>query len=292
MTLVRRGIICIVLTLGLAGCFDAQPREGILCTVHDECPSGMWCDRFEARPACHSADAGVRAQPDWGTAPAPEMIAIPGGLWARGCNPYIDVGCEQDEEFTREVTVPGFEIGKLEITHAQFAACFNAGKCRAPAGLDSTNRANMPMTNVSWLDAREFCAFANMRLPTEAEWEYAARGGPGRTYPWGETPGPDCAFANISGCGGTLKNVGSTPNGATPEGVMDMAGNAAEWVQDWYKSPYESDTSDPRGPEDGQEKVVRGGKYDSLAKDVKTYSRERRDPGSFSTSGIGFRCAR
>jgi len=179
-----------------------------------------------------------------------------------------DTGRDREKPM-HQVYLDDYYIDKYEVTNAQYAACVSVGKCTEPHDKSSQTRpsyygnpefAKYPVVRVDWSQAKSYCDYMGKQLPTEAHWEKAARGTDGRTYPWGNGAA-SCNLANYSGCVGDTTAVGSYPSGASPYGVMDMAGNVWEWTSTDYKAyPYQAD--------DGREnllsnnpKTVRGGSW-------------------------------
>src|SRR6201999_2606732 len=157
----------------------------------------------------------------------------------------------------------------------QYAACFAAGACSAPNCPWDCSKSDYPATCVTWDQAKSFCDWAGKRLPTEAEWELAARGTDALKYPWGSDD-PDCSLTNMAGCGDETMAVGSLPDGASPYGALDMAGHVVGVVADYYDAAYyaSSPSDNPTGPESGSRYGGRGGGFKSDANFQRTSKRD------------------
>jgi len=220
------------------------------------------------------------------------MIEIPAGPFTMGS----DTG-EADETPTHEVDLPAFEIDQFEVTNADFAQFVEATGYQTDAEKEGRSKNwrdsaegkdNHPVVRVSWNDAMAYCEWLGKRLPTEAEWEKAARGTDGRTYPWGDEWDPSKANVKDTGLRGTAA-VGSFGAGASPYGVEDMAGNVWEWTADWYE-PYPGSTYDSEYF--GQEfKLVRGGGWFEMDDAVRITNRDLTSVTA-ANDDMGFRCAR
>jgi sulfatase modifying factor 1 len=220
--------------------------------------------------------------------------------------PTCDERTFADELFQHRVRLSGFFLDRYEVSVADYGACVRVGRCAAPPyerGALRFKRADFPVTLVSWDDARAFCAFRGARLPTEAEFERAARGSVSRRFPWGNLANDHLANHGRLGMDVTdesdgfseLAPVGSFSAGRTPDGFFDLAGNAAEWVQDRFATEYPTlDATDPSGPDAGLAtgaRVVRGGSYESALAWLRGAARDAAMPTERRPS-IGFRCAR
>ncbi len=272
------------------------------------------------------------------TSVPPPIDADPGDTWTRPADGmtmvYVSAGQfemgskdgDSDEQPAHTVTLDGFWIDRVEVTNAQFVAFLNVRGNQTEGGetwfdlededclielvggeyRPKEGYADHPVIEVSWYGAEAYCKWAGGRLPTEAEWEYAARGPEGYTYSWGDVF--DCTKGNFDdetiinryvvpggeGCDGFDRTApaGSFPGGASWCGALDMSGNVWEWVNDWYVSDYynRSPGENPPGPESGTSKVLRGGSWDVNSEyDLRAANRYS-SGSSISYSYVGFRC--
>lgn len=220
------------------------------------------------------------------------MVAVPAGVFWMGCNVTSDPCADPNELPIHEVTLGDFLIDATEVTEAAYGECAAASVCAIPLISDGPEN---PVRGVTWAQAQTYCEWRGKRLPTEAEWEKAARGTDARRYPW-DSGAISCDFANYTSCQSPVDHavaVGQYPDGVSPYGAYDMAGNAAEWVHDWYSATYyeESPDADPKGPVTGTERVVRGGSATSSSPYLRTAARTSREPG-VASNDVGFRCAK
>ncbi len=225
------------------------------------------------------------------------MAMIPEGEFIMG---FDGTQALEDERPAHKPWLDAFSMDLHEVTTAQYAVFLDAAKRPAPwqwETVDLSLHGNRPVIGVDWFDADAYCRWKGKRLPTEAEWEKAARGTDGRLYPWGsQVPGKESANYALGARFSyslVLMPVRSYEAGKSPFGLYDMAGNVYEWVHDWYGANYYevSAARNPKGPEQGQFKVLRGGSWSDLAKYLLTYGRFKLPPET-RNSYTGFRCAR
>ena len=238
------------------------------------------------------------------------MVHVPAGWFQMGCNKNTDPDCFESEMPAHGVWLDGFWIDKYEVTFQRYEACVAAGKCE-PLGVGGgcnylwPGSELKPVNCVTWYNARQMCRWEGKQLPTEAQWEKAARANTQSLYPWGNKK-PNCKLADMDSanggnlaCGkGSPGNVGSKPKGASPYGAMDMAGSMWEWTNDWYEHfyYYRSPLINPKGPNMWHQnntmlKTARGGDiYARKAEELRSVTRFPYAPENYSPA-VGFRCA-
>lgn len=237
------------------------------------------------------------------------MVFVPAGDFTMGsvlqetlteCQKYSQAECGaadyEDEEPEHVVYLDDFWIDETEVTNAMYQKCVNSGTCSTPKRSKSYSRSlyfgnsefdNFPVIYVSWYQAQTYCQWAGSRLPSEAEWEKAARGTEAYIYPWGNFT-PNHNLANFRNDGDTAR-VGSFPDGASPYGALDMAGNVWEWTADWYGQYSSEYQSNPTGPVNGSVKIARGGSWYFFEAWIRTAKRNPLDPNE-QFYNVGFRC--
>ncbi|MDA0998918.1 MAG: SUMF1/EgtB/PvdO family nonheme iron enzyme [bacterium] len=238
------------------------------------------------------------------------MVFVPAGTFLRGAKKGTLAKGMEDVAPGRMIVLDAFYIDKFEVTHLAYARFLAATGRAAPKWEPGDIRwggdwsrfswrshrpepgtSDLPVTLVTWFEAEAYCAWAGKRLPTEAEWEKAARGESGRLYPWGEVA--SASRANLGKRFSGPLPVGSFPEGRSVYGAMDMAGNAAEWVADYYGERYyeSSPEQNPKGPPSGNARVIRGGYWGQPLASGRGDHRWQGPPGG-RHGGVGFRCTR
>jgi formylglycine-generating enzyme required for sulfatase activity len=237
------------------------------------------------------------------------LLFVPAGEFLMGST-AADAGADGDEIPQHTVFLDSFWIDQTEVTNAMFAAFLNergnqmegnaawldagdedallaqtGGIWQPKAGFEA-----FPAIEVTWYGAQAYCQWARRSLPSEAQWEKAARGSEGQIYPWGTETA--CDKAQVANCNAVLQAVGSKPAGASPYGALDMAGNVWEWVADWYDPAYYADSpvENPGGPETGETRSLRGGAWEYDWKHARAANRRHNGPAA-SMHEYGFRCA-
>lgn len=258
--------------------------------------------------------AGKKLAAERATLPArDEMVRVPEGWFLMGSNKKEDRYAYLPETPQHRVFLDAFEIDRYEVTTVQFLK-FVLATDRSPlidwrydGGNFQETMANHPVMHVSWYDAEAYCAWAGKRLPTEAEWEKAARGDDGRIYPWGnQAAGLSRSNFGRTGLSGPVRDrperlllyppiisVDKYDNAVSPYGLFQMSGNVAEWVADWYDKDYYKTAPDrnPKGPEKGTQKSFRGGGWIDSTPSVRVAQRNGTEPHT-KMNWLGFRCAK
>lgn len=240
----------------------------------------------------------IRVEVDAPKAKGPGRVKLTQTRLTLGCNQAKDKGCKRHESPPKAVTVKTFLMDRTEVTVAAYRACVESEKCDPPFVFNSScnwsrkNAENHPMNCIAWQQAKIFCQAHGGQLPSEAQWERAARGRSARLYAWGDQA-PSCERAmmrsDAPGCGmRSTAQVGSRPLGRSPEGILDLTGNVAEWVEDAYAGNGFGAINKPDDDPE-VERVQRGGSWYRGATDLRAGHRERH-PAGRRGPGVGFRC--
>jgi len=272
-------------TSGVVDCPVGTKRVGGECaaTADTDCPEGM---HLNTARAC-VANATPQAPEEERAAIVPvAMVAIPAGTFDMGAKDGAP-----DEQPVHSVRVEAFEMDRTEVTVEAYGACLRAGKCTPPATLEYCNWGqngvgSHPINCVSWYQAKAFCEYAGKRLPTEEEWEFAARGTDGRTYPWGSgAPSGQLCWNRWDSATKSTCAVGSFSSGDSPFGVQDMAGNVWEWTASGYSRDYSKKREE-------RTFVCRGGSWDSNHEKSVGSARRLKFTPDYYGMNLGFRCVR
>ena len=216
------------------------------------------------------------------------LVYVPAGEFMMGDNSITDAP-------QTNVNLDDYWMYQTEVTNRMYAGCVSVGACAPPAQergtptYDNPVYGNYPVVGISWDMAANYCSWAGGSLPTEAQWEKAARGPEGNPYPWGNG-GPSCDQANLAGCVSAINSVSVYKNGASPYGALDMAGNVFEWAADWYGLDYYGTVlQNPLGPDSGEYRVIRGSSFES-AMDQASVAVRHYGSNAYHNRDLGFRC--
>jgi len=298
--------LCFILMTMLFLCISCNRGEKKWETPNVNKPEPTMSAKIKPSPEITTTPLSISKKDPINPIDQAELIYIPGGEFIMGAE-ETDKDADRDEKPARKVYIKPFYIYKYEVTNRQFAN-FVKKTGYKPEGewklLYNKFTGDHPVVEVSWKDAGEYCKWAGGRLPTEAEWEKAARGTDGRIYPWGNKWDPDKCNTKLMKIKrgnvaklekhddvwyGTLP-VGSFKTGISPYGVHDMAGNVQEWCHDYFQEDYYRDSplKNPVGPSEGEARVLRGGGFFAEKEDARCTSREDDDPAKWCNL-YGFR---
>jgi formylglycine-generating enzyme required for sulfatase activity len=305
----------VIISLILLACGESTNKNGEVnegCKSDNTCEKNLYCNLENKKCEPCSVKENILSLCEEGE------CLVSQGNFCMGCQEIDGVSCNEDELPYHKIFLTAYKIDQYEVTASQYKECVQAGKCEEKnIYLEDSNscnygvigKENHPMNCINWLGAEQYCKWKKKRLPTEAEWEKAARGNDGRIYPWNN---------NNFGCAYSIVDIDNIPNnnnegceqnstsevgfiaGISPYGLHDVSGNVMEWVNDYYSNTYYSeiglnDTDDfkemenPQGPKTGNSKVLRGGGWRTFGEFAYTFRRERYIP-SFGHDDYGFRC--
>lgn len=271
-----------------AGALSRSPRVSTVPPAREPAPPSA----KENEPSAPIQQTEIQRLKQRGVVGPEDMLLVPEGEFLMGADDGLP-----DTRPVHRVHLSAYWIDKYEVTNASYRRCVEAGGCQPPKNrgpFEDQARDQYPVTSVTWMQARSYCQWAGQRLPTEAEWEKAARGVDGRRYAWGNSQDP---ILNRDKNGenqlnhGEPQPVGSFQEGASPYGVLDMTGNVWEWVKDWYAEDFYAvaPTHDPQGPPRGSFRVLRGGDWGQSPLELQTSYRGW-DEMTYWGPTLGFRC--
>lgn len=283
--------ILAMLTLGI-GIVSFLNLDVLIRALHSYQNGTLTMEKFRLDLAAFDLGQAVPAIPDKATTSPQDgmlQVYVPAGEFKMGNR-------SGGSDPSHIVFLDAYWMDRVEVTNAMYKLCVSAKACSLPAD-DNTayhqwSYRDHPVTYITWFQAEAYCQWAGRRLPTEAEWEKAARGTDERRYPWGNAP-PNARLANFDGT--MIHEALSSFRyalGASPYGVLNMSGNVREWVADWYDPNYYyvSPYANPHGPDTGTERSLRSGSYNEDYREIAVYRRYRHEPQSPGLSR-GFRCA-
>jgi formylglycine-generating enzyme required for sulfatase activity len=277
----------VALTLILTACVPATPQP--TPTAPSATPEPATALPPTSTPTLVPAPlAGPQAGASMKWVDAGRVMFVPAGEFVMGTG--------AGDSPTHPVSLDAFWIHETEVTNGMYAQCVAAGACTPPTQelgapvITNLQYNSHPVVGVDWDQASAYCAWIQGSLPTEAQWEKAARGSVGGTYPWGED-GTACDLLNFAGCVRHTTAVTEYKNGRSPYGLFDMAGNVFEWVQDWYGEDYYSNSpsTNPTGPESGEQRIIRSSSFESDPDQVAVGLRHPAGAG-YHSAEVGFRC--
>lgn len=295
------GVLAVILVFVLLPLFAPTSPEEILTPTN---PTPVQTSTVESTPTPEPPTDAPEPEPvsvtdsdDFVDVQGVPMRFLPAGEFVMGNN----TSSYTEERPAHTVFLGDYYIDKYEVTNARYQVCVDAGVCQPPQETSSATRTSYygnpefddyPVIYVDWDMAVAYCEWRGAQLPTEAQWEKAARGTDGRSYPWGE--GIDATLANYNYNIGDTTAVDNYEDGVSPYGLYDMTGNVWEWVADWFSGTYyqTSPSANPTGPEGGQYRGLRGGSWLNEDEFVRTFTRGWNQLEYFQYVDFGFRCAR
>jgi formylglycine-generating enzyme required for sulfatase activity len=284
----RYMIFALTLLLVLSSCGSPTPETVVVVVTATDAPVTAEAPTSEpVAPMEPVALAGPQSGEEMTWLDGSTLVYIPAGDFRMG---------DGTNTLTINVTLDGYWMQQTPVTNRMYEQCVKAGACASPRQelggpvFGNPLFASHPVVGVNWEQAQSYCTWIQGNLPTEAQWEKAARGANGNLYPWGDAR-PSCSLLNFANCHGSTTTVTLHEDGRSPYGLFDMAGNVFEWVFDWYAENYylESPGVNPTGPQTGQYRVIRGSSFETATQQLSSAIRRFGSAGN-SRRDTGFRC--